>query len=120
MGLFIAREKPSLKKQIHSFFYHKSLLGTTQNAYASPSTSKDDRTFENALGFTAFKGANSRGVGYLGQLLRVGVSVKFGQHPIIVYSVANYRPHLSHFWANDQCLSCDFKNGIQCEPTVKY
>ena len=21
-------------------------------------------------------------------------------HPIIVYSVANYRPHLSHFWAN--------------------
>ena len=21
-------------------------------------------------------------------------------HTIIVYSVANYRPHLSHFWAN--------------------
>ena len=21
-------------------------------------------------------------------------------YPIIVYSVANYRPHLSHFWAN--------------------
>ena len=21
-------------------------------------------------------------------------------HPIIVYSVANYRPHLSHIWAN--------------------
>ena len=21
-------------------------------------------------------------------------------HPIIVYFVANYRPHLSHFWAN--------------------
>ena len=21
-------------------------------------------------------------------------------NPIIVYSVANYRPHLSHFWAN--------------------
>ena len=21
-------------------------------------------------------------------------------HPIIVYSVANYRPHPSHFWAN--------------------
>ena len=21
-------------------------------------------------------------------------------HPIIVYSVANYRPHLSHFWEN--------------------
>ena len=21
-------------------------------------------------------------------------------HPIIVYSVANYRPHLSHFWGN--------------------
>ena len=21
-------------------------------------------------------------------------------HPIIVYSVANYRPHLGHFWAN--------------------
>ena len=33
--------------------------------------------------------------------------------PIIVYSVANYRPYLSHFWANGLCLSCDFKNGIQ-------
>ena len=21
-------------------------------------------------------------------------------YPVIVYSVANYRPHLSHFWAN--------------------
>ena len=21
-------------------------------------------------------------------------------HPIIVYSVANYRPHFSHFWEN--------------------
>ena len=21
-------------------------------------------------------------------------------YPMIVYSVANYRPHLSHFWAN--------------------
>ena len=36
-------------------------------------------------------------------------------HPIIVYSVANYRPHLSHFWAN---VKSDFKNRIQCKPTV--
>ena len=26
-------------------------------------------------------------------------------HPIIVYSVANYRPHLSHFWANVTVIS---------------
>ena len=24
-------------------------------------------------------------------------------YPIIVYSVASYRPHLSHFWANAYC-----------------
>ena len=27
-------------------------------------------------------------------------------YPIIVYSVANYRPHLSHFWEN----ICNFRN----------
>ena len=26
-------------------------------------------------------------------------------HPIIVYSVANYRPHLSHLWANATVIS---------------
>ena len=26
-------------------------------------------------------------------------------HPIIVYSVASYRPHLSHFWANAIVIS---------------
>ena len=26
-------------------------------------------------------------------------------YPIIVYSVANYRPHLSHFWANAIAIS---------------
>ena len=26
-------------------------------------------------------------------------------HPIIAYSVANYRPHLSHFWANVTVIS---------------
>ena len=26
-------------------------------------------------------------------------------HPIIVYSVASYRPHLSHFWANVIAIS---------------
>ena len=26
-------------------------------------------------------------------------------YPIIVYSVANYRPHLSHFWANVNVIS---------------
>ena len=26
-------------------------------------------------------------------------------HPIIVYSVANYRPHLSQFWANVTVIS---------------
>ena len=32
-------------------------------------------------------------------------------YPIIVYSVASYRPHLSHFWAN--VIVIQFKNGIQ-------
>ena len=36
-------------------------------------------------------------------------------YPIIVYSVANYRPHLSHFWANLIVIS---RTGYQCEPTV--
>ena len=26
-------------------------------------------------------------------------------YPIIVYSVASYRPHLSHFWANVSVIS---------------
>ena len=38
-------------------------------------------------------------------------------YPIIVYSVANYRPHLKSVLSK---CHCDFKNGIQCEPTVKY
>ena len=41
------------------------------------------------------------GGGYLGQVL-LGTVLLASQnpHPIIVYSVGNYRPHLSHFWAN--------------------
>ena len=38
-------------------------------------------------------------------------------HPIIVYSMGNYRPILKSFLG--KCHS-DFKNGIQCKPTVKY
>ena len=36
------------------------------------------------------------GGGYLGQVLLASQH----PHPIIVNSVINYRPHLSHFWAN--------------------
>ena len=34
-------------------------------------------------------------------------------HPIIVYSVANYRPHLSHFWANVIVISRTEFNAIR-------
>ena len=36
------------------------------------------------------------GSGFAGYVLLASQN----SHPIIVYSVANYRPHLSHFWAN--------------------
>ena len=46
--------------------------------------------------FAAFETGDERsgafGWGYLDQIL-LG-------YPIIVYSVANYRPHFSHLWAN--------------------
>ena len=39
------------------------------------------------------------GGGYLGQVFAGYVPLTSqSPHPIIVYSVANYRPHLSHFW----------------------
>ena len=42
-----------------------------------------------------------RGGGLLG-LIFAGYVLLASQspYPIIVYFVANYRPHLSHFWAN--------------------
>ena len=45
---------------------------------------------------------NSTTQGDLGQfLLRYVPLASQNPYPIIVYSVANYRPHLSHFWANN-------------------
>ena len=46
----------------------------------------------------------------LGWVLRSGFAgyvplTSQNPHPIIVYSVANYRPHLSHFWANVTVIS---------------
>ena len=41
-------------------------------------------------------------------------------YPIIVYSVANCRPHLSHFWANVIVISRTELNATRREPTVKY
>ena len=38
-------------------------------------------------------------------------------HSIIVYSVASHRPHLKSLLGK---CHYDFKNGIQCESTVKY
>ena len=39
--------------------------------------------------------------GVLGSIFAVYVSLASqNPYPIKVYSVANYRPHLSHFWAN--------------------
>ena len=46
--------------------------------------------------------ANFRGGGRLLELIFAGhVPLAFqNPYPIIVYSVAKYRPHLSHFWEN--------------------
>ena len=40
-------------------------------------------------------GGGLRGLIFAGYVLLASQS----PYPIIVYSVANYRPHLSHFWA---------------------
>ena len=49
-----------------------------------------------------FKPIFRGGEGVLLGLIFAGFVLLAFQHPypIIVYSVANYRPHLSHFWAN--------------------
>ena len=41
-------------------------------------------------------GGGVLGSGFAGYVLLASQN----PHPIIVYSVANYRPHFSHFWAN--------------------
>ena len=44
---------------------------------------------------------NSRGGGVLWKSFAGYVPLPSqSPHPIFVYSVANYRPYLSHFWAN--------------------
>ena len=48
-----------------------------------------------------FVSATSPGGGVFGSSFAGYVSLASrNPHPIIVYSVASYRPHLSHFWAN--------------------
>ena len=45
--------------------------------------------------------SGGRGGGVLGLIFAGYVPLAFqSPYPIMVYSVANYRPHLSHFWAN--------------------
>ena len=48
------------------------------------------------------RGMGGGGMGGLLKLIFAGYLPLASQspYPIIVYSVANYRPHLSHFWAN--------------------
>ena len=42
-----------------------------------------------------------RGGGVLGSIFAGYVALaSTSPYPILVYSVANYRPHVSHFWAN--------------------
>ena len=50
---------------------------------------------------TRLRGQQARGGGVLGSGFAGYVPLASQKiHPIIVYSVANYRPHLSHFWVN--------------------
>ena len=48
------------------------------------------------LGSGEFTGGGVLGLIFAGYMLLASQS----PYPITVYSVANYRPHLSHFWAN--------------------
>ena len=48
------------------------------------------------LGSGEFTGRGVLGLIFAGYVLLASQS----PYPITVYSVANYRPHLSHFWAN--------------------
>ena len=46
-------------------------------------------------------GGSSNPGGVLGSIFAGYVPLAYPDpYPIIVYSVANYRPHVSHFWAN--------------------
>ena len=51
--------------------------------------------------------------GYLGKFRWVCTAGLSEPHPIIVYSVANYRPQLSHFWANVTVISRTEFNAIR-------
>ena len=53
------------------------------------------RLYSNA-GYPGGGGGGLLGLIFAGYVLLASQS----PYPIIVYSVANYRPHLSHFWAN--------------------
>ena len=53
--------------------------------------------------FTAVKSLSASREGLGGTWVIFAGYVPLGSqspYPIIVYSVTNYRPHLSHFWAN--------------------
>ena len=51
--------------------------------------------------FLFLHGANAPSGGVLGLIFAGYVPLASQSlYPIIVYSVVNYRPHLSHFWAN--------------------
>ena len=61
----------------------------------------DELQIKNHACISAYSALTTRGggVGYLGSsLLRVPGSQRHIPNPIIVYSMANYRPHLSHFF----------------------
>ena len=66
--------------------------------------SEEGRLFSQASKLTfhlCFQLIPGGGGGLLGSLFAGYVPLASqSPYPIIVYSVANYRPHLSHFWAN--------------------
>ena len=64
-----------------------------------PDLSKDHSTLFRTLQFSQI--ALDSGEGVLGSGFAGYVPLASqNSHPIIVYSLTNYRPHLSHFWAN--------------------
>ena len=69
------------------------------SAYTHTVFDENVREVDQELGSGEFAGGGGGGV--LG-LIFAGYVLLASQspYPITAYSVANYRPHLSHFWAN--------------------
>ena len=95
-----AKLHPHLKPCI---WWNQISVALQQNKYPSPikATSplkkeKNHMVALKVLPLNKMPGGGAVGSGFAGCVLLASQN----PHPILVYSVANYRPHLNHFWAS--------------------